>query len=225
MRTIVYIDGYNFYFGVLRNTAYKWLDIASLVKHICHVQNPQLEVIAVKFFTAPVITRVATQGDKALHSQDSYHKALLNSHPQTLEIIKGYYILEKGNPPRYKNPIDKQDRVEVWRLEEKQTDVNIALQLYRDATFKHCEHGVLVSSDSDLVPALAFLKQDFPDYPIGLILPRRESSTSEQRPPNSSLSDLANWTRSYILDDELKRFQLPDKVPTKKKPAVKPDYW
>jgi uncharacterized LabA/DUF88 family protein len=225
MRTIVYIDGYNFYFGVLRNTAYKWLDIASLVKHICYVQNPQLDVIAVKFFTAPVITRVATRGDKAQQSQDSYHKALLSKHPQTLEIINGYYILEKGNPPRYKIPIDKQDRVEVWRLEEKQTDVNIALQLYRDAVLKHCDHAVLVSSDSDLMPALAFLKQDFPDYPIGLILPRREPSKNEHRPANASLSNLANWTRSYILDDELKQFQLPDKVPTKKKPAVKPDYW
>lgn len=77
MRTIVYVDGFNFYFGVLRNTAYKWLDIVSLVKHVCHVQNPQIEVVSVKFFTAPVITRVATKGDKALHSQNTYHKALI----------------------------------------------------------------------------------------------------------------------------------------------------
>jgi hypothetical protein len=82
-----------------------------------------------------------------------------------------------------------------------------------------------VSSDSDLIPALAFLRQDFPDYPIGLILPRRESNETKQRPPNSNLSDLVNWTRSYIRNDELQKFQLPDKVPTKKKPAVKPDYW
>lgn len=224
MRTIVYIDGYNFYFGVLRNTAYKWLDIVSLVKHICHVQNPKLDVVAVKFFTAPVITRVATKGDKALQSQDSYHRALLNSHPEIIEIINGYYLLEKGCPPRYKKPIDKQDRVEVWRLEEKQTDVNIALQLYRDAVLKNCEHAVLVSSDSDLVPALDFLKQDFPDYSVGLILPRKESDKI-QRPPNSNLSNLANWTRSYILNDELEKFQLAAKVATKKKPVIKPNYW
>lgn len=224
MRTIVYIDGYNFYFGVLKNTAYKWLDIVSLVKHICYVQNPQMDIAAVKFFTAPVITRVATKGEKALQSQDSYHRALLNSHPEIIEIINGYYLLEKGCPPRYKKPIDKQDRVEVWRLEEKQTDVNIALQLYRDAVLKNCDHAVLVSSDSDLVPALGFLKQDFPDYPVGLILPRRESNKTE-RPPNSSLSNLANWTRSHILNEELDKFQLAVKVATKKKPAIKPDYW
>lgn len=225
MRTIVYIDGYNFYFGVLKNTAYKWLDIVSLVKHICHVQNPELEVVGVKFFTAPVITRVATKGNKALQSQDSYHRALLNSHPEIIEIINGYYLLEKGSPPRYQHPIDKQDRVEIWGLEEKQTDVNIALQLYRDAFLKNCEHAVLVSSDSDLVPALTFLKQDFPSHPVGLILPRKQPKELKQRPANKNLSELANWTRSYIRDDELEKFQFPDKVPTKKKAAVKPDYW
>ena len=224
MRTIVYIDGYNFYFGVLKNTPYKWLDIVSLVKHICHVQNPKMDVVSVKFFTAPVIGRVATKGVKSLHSQDTYHRALLNSHPEIIEIINGYHLLEKGYLPRYKEPIDKQDRVEVWRLEEKQTDVNLALQLYRDAVLNNYEHAVLVSSDSDLVPALAFLKQDFPHYPVGLILPRRQSIKIE-RPPNTSLSNLANWTRSYILNDELEKFQFAAKVPTKKKSTDKPDYW
>ena len=225
MRTIVYIDGFNFYFGVLRNTPYKWLDIVDLVKHICYVQNPSIEIITVKFFTAPVITRVATKGDNALHSQNTYHKALLNRHPEVIEIIKGYYLLEKGNPPRHKNPVDKLDRVEIWKLEEKQTDVNIALHLYRDAVLSNCEHSVLVSSDSDLEPALAFLKQDYPNHYLGLILPRRESKIENRRPPNAGLSKFAHWTRSYILDQELENFQLPIKVPTKKKPAIKPDYW
>ena len=43
MKTIVYVDGYNFYFGVLRSTPYKWLDIVDIMKHICHVQNPNTD--------------------------------------------------------------------------------------------------------------------------------------------------------------------------------------
>ncbi len=103
--------------------------------------------------------------------------------------------------------VDKQDRVEVWKLEEKQTDVNIALHLYRDAMIKSCEQSVLVSSDSDLETSLKF--------------PQGQKS----RPANASLSNLADWTRQYILDDELAKFQMPERVPTKKKPAIKPDYW
>ena len=52
MKTTIYIDGYNLYYGALRNTAYKWLDIVQLFSGICHIQNPTCEVVAVKFFTA-----------------------------------------------------------------------------------------------------------------------------------------------------------------------------
>ena len=228
MRTIVYIDGYNFYYGLLKNTAYKWLDTVALIKHICRIQNPEFEVIAVKFFTAPVITRVSSRGGKAQQAQNSYHKALTTRYPDNLEIINGYHILEKGYPPLYKNPIEKENRVAVWRLEEKQTDVNIALHLYRDVTLQKCEQVVLVSSDSDLAPALKFIKQDHSQIQTGLILPRPkpiESKAVKNRPTNKTLSDLCSWTRSYVLEEELKQFQFPDKVPTKKKPAIKPDYW
>ncbi len=193
MKTIVYVDGYNFYFGVLRGTPYKWLDIVATVKHICHIQNPNIDVTSVKFFTAPVITRLATQGEKSQQSQDVYHKALLNRHPETIEIINGYYLMEKGTPPKYKTPVDKKDRVDVWKLEEKQTDVNIALHLYRDAVQRQCEQAVLVSSDSDLESALKFISSDFPDHKIGLILPRRQSGDDKQRPANKSLSNYSDW--------------------------------
>lgn len=51
-------------------------------------------------------------------------------------------------------PIDKTDRVNVWKFEEKQTDVNIALHMYRDAIKQHYTQQVLVSNDSDLELAL-----------------------------------------------------------------------
>jgi hypothetical protein len=227
VRTIVYIDGYNFYFGLLKNTAYKWLDVVALVKHICHIQNPGFEIVGVKFFTAPIITRVSSKGDKAQHAQQTYHRALKARYPDSLQIINGYYILEQGNFPEYKHPIVKEDKVAVWRLEEKQTDVNIALHLYRDAALQACGQVVLVSGDSDLEPALAFIKQDFPEIHRGLILPRPKpvESTKPTRSSNKTLSDLSHWTRSYVLDEELKKFQFPDKVPTLKKPTLKPDYW
>lgn len=65
-------------------------------------------------------------------------------------------------------------------------------------------------------------------FPVSILAEscRKQPKENEKnRPANTSLSDLSNWTRSYIRDEELERFQLPDKVPTKKKPAIKPDYW
>ncbi len=139
MQTIAYVDGYNLYYGLLRNTSHKWLDIVRLITHICYVQNPQARIVAVKYFTAPVKPSVSTRGDIAQHSQDKYHRALQKVYPNQIEIIKGYYTLEKGSLPVYKKTVDKNNRVDVWRLEEKQTDVNIALSIYRDVVKCSCE--------------------------------------------------------------------------------------
>lgn len=127
---------------------------------------------------------------------------------------------------RYKKPIDKNDRVEVWQFEEKQSDVNLALHMYRDSLSNAVQQQVLVTSDSDLVPALEFIKQDAPQINLGLILPRSNRSTSKHsRPANESLNIHTNWTRGHILDEECQNAQLPEKIPTRKKPILKPKYW
>ena len=42
MRTIVYIDGYNLYYSILRQSRYKWLDMVKLFSaHILHAQDPK----------------------------------------------------------------------------------------------------------------------------------------------------------------------------------------
>ena len=38
-RTIVYIDGFNLYYGLLRFTSYKWLDIVAFAKSL--LPNPE----------------------------------------------------------------------------------------------------------------------------------------------------------------------------------------
>ncbi len=226
MRTVVYIDGYNLYYGALKGTPYKWLDVVKLFTGICHIQDPGTAISSVKFFTAPIKARVATRGELSFISQNTYHRALINHGSTLVEIIKGYHTLELGKPPKYQTPIVKNERVDVWELEEKQTDVNIALHMYRDATSGNYDQVVLVTNDSDLIPALEFIRLDKPDIQIGVIIPRKESGGgSDKRPPNKGLSDIANWTRGHILSEELAAAQLPKNVPTKKKPASKPDYW
>lgn len=224
MRTRVYIDGYNLFYGCLKHTNDKWLDLYRLfATHIIHEQNPNAIVDKVYFFTADIKAKVSTQGQLAQQAQQAYHRALLQKYPDKIEIIKGYYTLEKGHLLAYKNPPDKNDRVEVWRLEEKQTDVNIALNAYRDAIQYKVEQVIFVSNDTDLEPALKAIREDMgSEITIGVIIPIRSDS---RRPPNQRLSQYADWTRSYITDDELVSSQLPDKIPTRKKPILRPEYW
>lgn len=225
MDTIIYIDGYNLYYGRLRHTSYKWLDPLKLFQTILKAQNPSSNIRRIKYFTAPVKANFASHGQASATAQNSYHRALKQLYGDRIEIIQGYHTVEKSNPPRYKKPIDKHDRVEIWKFEEKQTDVNLALHMYRDAIRGGVSQLVLVSNDSDLELPLKLIKEDKPNITIGLIIPRQKPTSSHTRPPNESLSQNSDWTRRHILDEECQHAQLEEKIPTNKKPVLKPEHW
>lgn len=225
MKTTIYIDGYNLYYGVLKNTPYKWLDVVKLFSDITHQQNPNSEIIAVKFFTAPIKTNLATHGEASQKSQMDYHRALERKH-SCFELIEGYFSLSEGRYPKYQKPIDRNETIRAYKLEEKQTDVNIALSLYKDAIKNNTEQLVLVSNDTDLIPAFESIREDCPSIKLGAIMPiLRIGEERPKRPLNRSISKLSNWTRPYIKKEELENSQLPKMIPTKKKPIFKPQYW
>jgi hypothetical protein len=68
--------------------------------------------------------------------------------------------------------LNRDDRAEVWLRGDKQTEVQLALYVYRDAGASNCEQVVLCTNDSDLAPALEFIRTDDPDMRIGVVLPR-----------------------------------------------------
>lgn len=49
MRTIVYVDGFNLYYGAVKNTPYRWLDLKALFGRLLEPRN---RIIAVKYYTA-----------------------------------------------------------------------------------------------------------------------------------------------------------------------------
>ncbi len=227
MRTIAYVDGFNLFFGCLKGTTYKWLDLVRLIETILHIQDPNSVLVQVNYFTAPIKAKLASRGQEATQAQQTYHRAL-EARGRVI-IYQGWYSLEQAYAPKFQEPPNKQDRVEIWRLEEKETDVAIALQLYRDAIRGECEQVLLISNDSDLVPALKLVCQDAPHIRRGVIFPRREQPASvsqqQRRPANADLSRLADWTRREIKLAELAACQLPTRVGTHRKPADKPSYW
>jgi len=225
MKTIIYVDGYNLFYGCLKHTRYKWLDLHRLfAEQIVHAQDPGSRVTQIKFFTADIKAKIASNGQLATQAQQSYHRALVQKYSTSIEIIKGFYSLEKATLPVYKSPPDKRDSVDVWRLEEKETDVNIALTAYRDVAKNTAEHIVFVSNDTDLSPALQAIRDDFgSSVKIGVIIPIRKQTAG--RPPNAKLSSYADWTRKYITNNELADSQLPELIPTNRKPIKKPEYW
>jgi hypothetical protein len=222
MRTIAYVDGYNLYYGCLKHTPHKWLDLFALLEGILRIQDPSSSLELVKYFTAPIKTKLASQGQAAGQAQADYHRAL--EARGKVEIHKGWHSLEHTHALRYEKdvPPSKATRVPIWRLEEKETDVGLALHLYSDALHRRCEQVVLVSSDTDLRLALSLLKRDAPHIRRGLIYPRSEDAG---RPSNLALAAEADWIRREIKAAELASSHLPNRVPTRKRPILKPAYW
>ena len=70
MRTNVYIDAFNLYYGCIRGTSNGWLDIAAL----CRVMLPRDSIHKIRYFTALVDPRPDDPGQ--LQRQQFYLRAL-----------------------------------------------------------------------------------------------------------------------------------------------------
>ena len=53
-RTIIYIDGFNLYYGCLKNSPYKWLDLKSLFTNLLDSSH---EIVKIKYYTAHISSR------------------------------------------------------------------------------------------------------------------------------------------------------------------------
>ncbi|MGO6784089.1 NYN domain-containing protein, partial [Rhizobium ruizarguesonis] len=99
----------------------------------------------------------------SVSSRAQYHNALTTHCGGKLSFVMGHYSLHKANqhivpaddPKRWPRDCAK---IQVWKLEEKQSDVNLALHLYDDAVSGDVDQVVLVTNDTDLTPALEMLQ-------------------------------------------------------------------
>jgi uncharacterized LabA/DUF88 family protein len=230
-KTVVYIDGYNLYYGRLRGTPFKWLDVVSLFEAILAQRDQNESLERVNLFTAHALATFATNGTASVDAQSRYHRALKARYEDRFETIYGTHTYDKSGTllPIFvaDQPYDRTNRTRVWKLEEKKTDVNLAIRMYRDACKGLYDRIILVSNDSDAEPALEAIREDFPDVMVGVVIPIRPmvQGVEEHRRVSGSLSKQAHWVITDLSDDQLHKAQLPSVVPTKKKPIRKPEHW
>lgn len=188
--------------------------------------KPKLSDSAIKFFTAPINERVAMDAH-SVADQQTYHAALNKHLDSKIEIISGHYDVSKNQARLVegkKEPRDCQN-VYIWKIEEKQSDVNVAVHAIYDALMDATiEQVVFVSNDTDILPAMIKLQEyrqvSQRDITIGLVIPRRDERTA-----NTSLINAADWHISDITDSELEHSQLPNRINIGRKPSFKPYSW
>ncbi|UPG90025.1 NYN domain-containing protein [Luteibacter aegosomaticola] len=224
MRTVGYVDGHNLYFSCLKGTGYKWLDLEALVTRILLSEAPGSQLVGIKYFTSPIKGGFSSRGQASTDAQSEYLRAL-RTNPKIF-ITEGRFSIDGAYALRHQVPPDRDDKVRVWRIEEKETDVSIALAMYHDARCGLIDQAVLISNDSDMVPALKRMREETA-VKIGVVLPLRIDGRSQSngRRPSAGLASQADWIRSHVHSWELSASQLPRCVITKRKVARRPPHW
>lgn len=161
-RTIAYIDGYNFYYGAVRKTSYKWIDFEAL----CRLLLPEDRIVKIRYFTALVQDRPDDLQKTA--RQLTYLRAMATQ--SLIETHFGRFITRPARMLLVDPPSTGSRFVEVFKTEEKGSDVNLAIYLLLDAFKSRCEIAVVVSNDSDLAESIRVAQSEL-GIQVGLINP------------------------------------------------------
>lgn len=197
-RVVVMVDGFNLYHSLdffedgvtpndcLRYRKYRWLNLWKLA--LCYVRPKTEELTSVTYFTT-----LAHWNEGKVFRHNLYIRAQMS---QGVFLLMGKF--------KNKQVICKSDCKRTFTSwEEKQTDVNIARSIIEAAYLDTFDRLILVSGDSDQIPAVAFVKEYFPEKRITVVVPIGRSAIE--------LKELAHSTER-MKEDHLKRSQLDNKV-------------
>lgn len=201
MRINAYIDGFNLYHSILKlnDNSLKWLNLRSLCEKFLKPTDTLNEIY---FFTAP-----ATHIQEKLARHYNYTKALKT---EKITIIQGKF---KKKFPKCKNCA-----TQYLTYEEKQSDINLAIHLLKDAYCDKFDTAFLVTADTDFVSAVKMVKNLFPQKKIILLVPPKRVNLAHE---------LTNSVDFYfeIKKSHLKNSLLPDEIYLSNKIIKKPSIY
>lgn len=215
IRSNIYVDGFNLYYGAVKHTAYKWLNIAELSRQVL----PGITINRIRYFTALVKSNPSNPQTRL--RQDFYIRAL-----ETLPNLTVHYghFLQSTISMRLANPQQNGPRMaEVLKMEEKGSDVNIATYMLADAFRNDCDQLIVITNDSDLAEPVRIINREL-KIPVGIFNPhtgdtanRRRKSTGrpEKAAPSIALKKVARFVRDIRSEgpnSHVAMSQFPDEL-------------
>ncbi len=207
MKTNVYVDGFNLYYGALRNTPYRWLDLARLSR----LMFPAARINRIRYFTARVASR-PNHPSQPQH-QELYLRALGTTPNLTIHFgtfLQSSVRMTLASPPKNGSP-----SVRVVKSEEKGSDVNLASYLLLDAFDEEYEQAIVISNDSDLALPVQMVRDRF-RLRVGIVSPHQK--------PSASLRQVSSFIRT-IRRSPLSASQFPTKLVDGAGTFTKPKGW
>ncbi len=164
-RTFVYIDGFNFYYGKVKGTKFKWVDFGKLCTFL--LPKEKNNIIKIKYYTAMVKPRQNDPGQ--LERQQVYIRALKTI--PNFDIYFGHFL---SHPIKMMRS-DGKGFVEVIKTEEKGSDVNLASHMIFDGCKNEYDTAVIISGDSDLLEPVRIIRNDLKKS-VGYLNPQNNPS-------------------------------------------------
>ena len=165
MKVYVYVDGFNLYYGCLKGTSFKWLNI----RRLSELLFPKHTITQIKYFTAPVKIRNSDSDRDKPNRQQIYLRALRTL--PGVDIIYGSFLTHVVTMKE----ADQNKYVRVIKTEEKGTDVNIASHLINDGYKGLYEMAIVISNDSDLVEPVRMVKEEL-GLPVVVVSPYKTNT-------------------------------------------------
>ena len=168
-----YVDGFNLYYGLLRDSRLRWLDLNRLIQTVAKLKT----IDKIYYFTARIAQR---EDDPAKPMrQEAYFRALATL--PNVEIVFGHFLSHAVRMPK----VNQRGRLtgetaRVLKTEEKGSDVNLASYLLRDAFSDVFDQAIVVSNDSDLVTPLRMVCEDV-QKPVLILNPHNRPSNELRR--------------------------------------------
>jgi uncharacterized LabA/DUF88 family protein len=212
-RTAFLIDGFNLYHSVksasvdlgLGGQGTRWLDIRGLCASYLHAIGNNAQVCGMFYFSA-----------LATHIQ-AIDPQVVSRHQNYIRCLEGSGIAVELARFKKKNIKCPACATNIKRHEEKETDVAIAAKLLELLFLDQCDTAVLLTGDTDIVPAVKTAQRLFPNKSIGFILPFGRY--------NSELAKIGAF-HFKVKSDTYPKHQLPDPFPLPNGKTVnKPAAW
>lgn len=194
MKVQCFIDGYNLYHAVddLKIPKLHWVNLRNLVQSYIPKQD---ELNDVFYFTAkPTHLTIPVQSrHESLRDALTFHD---------VKIVEGQFKRKQLSCRAIGSDACKQ---KYYAHEEKESDVNLAIQLVSEAYQGNFDIAIVVTADSDLIPPVKFVRDNFPEKEVWILSPPNRSKRSGELIgcAKRGLEMTAKQMRKHIMHEKL----------------------
>ena len=219
MRVAFLVDGFNLYHSIrdaektVSTRPQRWLDLSSLCHSYLHHFGRAATVQGIYYFSALAKHLAASNKDIELRHQmyidalksTGVHVTLANFKARDKYVPLRFCKFKVGRFKRLLTLPIPACKLVYSRAEEKETDVAIASKMFE---LLHCHDAdaiVLISGDTDLLPAIRTARNLFPTTRIAVMFPYNRHNAELKRA-------VAGKHAFKIAKDQYAKHQLPDPI-------------